>query len=451
MGGPGSLLLVVALGAATQGDGANAGWSEVVEWVRSNGGFVHDGFKENLTLHGGASVRGIVSNQALGAETTILEVPYKLWFTLDSFPEILNSDVEGCTQLRRFPAEADRMKLAAAIAVETKKGSASFHSPQLSLFPTLEDFRTFHPRLMGSALHADFAALPVTSISAQLQAMDQVVHDCFQRWERAPKSPVAGIHWDDVMAGRLNILTRSHNVTGTSALPVLIPAADMMNTDKASLLNTVWGETSNNISHPLYGPISELPGMEMLKGERKFTISTGKDGVGAGQELYESYCPHCDNSRMLLNWGVYLEANTNPLPQDPRVECAAKASSTTTGKSLREAAEHALDLGSLPTAQAAGWTAPRCRPEVLADPDQGPLRCALARLAWEHCAGAWGREAPKAARLNLKPTPALTAEGLVASLGAQEAAVLEHRDAYHSTFVSGSLPRRGLRRTLARQ
>lgn len=41
------------------------------------------------------------------------------------------------------------------------------------------------------------------------------------------------------------------------------------------------------------------------------------------------------------------------------------------------------------------WKAPRCKPEAVMNSDQGPIRCNLARLAWEYCSSTWGhKEAP---------------------------------------------------------
>merc|ERR1719198_758951 len=139
----------------------------------------------------------------------------------------------------------------------------------------------------------------------------------------------------------------------------LVPGADMLNVVKASNLNTAWSSSSADF----------------------FTVSSDAEPIGSGQELYESYCRHCDNIAMMKSWGVYLEDNPNAI-HDDRVNCTSSA-----GITMRRAAEAALQLGG-GNAMAPGWRSPRCKATVF-EAGQGPLRCSLARLAWEICSQSW--------------------------------------------------------------
>merc|ERR1719161_1601170 len=95
---------------------------------------------------------------------------------------------------------------------------------------------------------------------------------------------------------------------------------------------------------------------------------------------------------MMATWGVYLEDNGNPLKL--KAHCNAKADPSKPNKhgkfgSLKQAAEAMLDLKGVELARKEGWTAPRCR-SGLSCMDQGPMRCSIARLAFEHCKQEWG-------------------------------------------------------------
>jgi len=92
--------------------------------------------------------------------------------------------------------------------------------------------------------------------------------------------------------------------------------------------------------------------------------------VKAGEELFENYCGR-DNEKNMESFGVYLE--DNPIKPVTLDESACQA--------LQPMIQKSLDASS------AGTTAraPKCKATTLSDPDQGPLRCNLARLAYEQC------------------------------------------------------------------
>merc|ERR1719311_1197284 len=131
-------------------------------------------------------------------------------------------------------------------------------------------------------------------------------------------------------------------------------------------------------------------------------------------------------------WGIYLEDNTQKVADATRADC----------RQLRRATEDALDLGA-PGCAASGCgtgearlTAPRCRAATSKSPEQGPLRCSLARLAWESCSASWDHE-PAA-----KGAP-LVQEDARERPGASDMVRLIERSAIHGvdpSLVRGGLP-----------
>lgn len=378
----GALLVFFALQAhaeKTKGEYESA-WREMATLITENGGWVHEGLKSNSTLHGGNEVRGVVASESFPGWTTLLRVPQKLLFTLDNFPELQNAALEELTECKAAHErdDLDTMRIAAALALEERKGNASEFNWYLRGLPTLSDFRTFFPRFMETDLLTDFGELPAAKIAQKQQQHDLDIRACFLRWQQVPRSPVSEVHWDEIVEAMSRYRTRGYN-NGSNEMAVLVPGADLMNTEKLSRLNVVWKISNGSFS--------------------LITNST----VQPGSELYELYCDDCDNSFMMLVWGIYLEDNSNPLKGGPPVDCAARSNGGTV-KSLQEAAESVLDLDSLPAAQSNGWTAPRCHASSLASYKQGPLRCSLARLAWEYC---WQEWRPAAHESGAQPPLAL--------------------------------------------
>eukprot|EP00929_Paragymnodinium_shiwhaense_P081662 TRINITY_DN42798_c0_g1_i1.p1 TRINITY_DN42798_c0_g1~~TRINITY_DN42798_c0_g1_i1.p1 ORF type:complete len:229 (+),score=53.05 TRINITY_DN42798_c0_g1_i1:207-893(+) len=161
------------------------------------------------------------------------------------------------------------------------------------------------------------------------------------------------------------LLTRRYIFHGQSCL---LPAVDLINTAEAGRWNV-------DLQPKFYGDYEEVK-------------LQAKD-LPAGEEILIRFCPNpeCDNSYMLAQWGIYLEANTRllqPILERPAAQCDAPG--------LRKAAEASLRMeeGALQQARDAGWASPRCTSQQLASPEQGVLRCSLARLAWERCAEDWG-------------------------------------------------------------
>lgn len=351
-------------------------WSETAAWLAANGAEVDSLLRANVTSHGGASIRGVVSGARLGPAETLLRVPRKLWLTLEHFPELQRanlSKVPACVDLPGTGKGCSALKEVAAIAAETRKGDASFFAPYLRTLPTLAEIRSFHPLYAGTPIVADFGALSIVTYALRVQFSDNQTRDCFEAWRRSPERPsaLAGLSWGDYELALAWFRTRSYSVgLGEGAL---IPGSDLLNTAKRRSLNTAWSPDGG-----------------------VFTLRTSAS-VPAGAELFDTYCSTCDNERMLTNWGVYLEDNPNALSDNKTklIDCDAVnfLPGEGTADTLREAAEAALDLSptALSEARAEGWRSPRCR-RTLASP-QGPLRCSLARLAWEYCGRQWGSNA----------------------------------------------------------
>ena len=107
-----------------------------------------------------------------------------------------------------------------------------------------------------------------------------------------------------------------------------------------------------------------------------------KGPVAAGSELTNRFCTSdCNNRRMVFKWGIYFETNSNWFDDSDRTWC--------NNDKLRSEALLLLDSAlSSPSHKA-----PRCKKKIVGD--QAPLRCSLARLAWEYCSCRWdGKECP---------------------------------------------------------
>merc|ERR1719171_3013558 len=59
--------------------------------MRDNDAVVDPHLVGSATVHGGVSIRGVISTEALANKEILLQVPRKLWMVSDHFPEIENS------------------------------------------------------------------------------------------------------------------------------------------------------------------------------------------------------------------------------------------------------------------------------------------------------------------------------------------------------------------------
>lgn len=349
-------------GRATGGDD----WEDLAAWLRANGARVHRALKVSAARHGGFEVRGLLVNETLPKGAVLLRLPQQLWVGMHSFPELAAG--------RRLIRECERpgesiVTVAAGLALEARQGSASRYAPLLRMLPTLGDFRSFYPLLAEGPLLADFGELPVLrSLHAHDLMQMAEVEACFSAWRAAPESPLRGLSSEELLLFYYSLLTRRFEQSRSAVF--IMPAADILNTAKGPDINANW---------EFRGDAFEIKATQALQ---------------PGTELLSLYCKACDNELMLHNWGVYLEDNPYKLNAIEAVNCSAAWSRAerpgASAESLRAAALAVLEAESAEHAGREGWNAPRCRPAALAGLEQGPLRCSLARLAWEKCAEQWG-------------------------------------------------------------
>lgn len=289
----------------------------------------------------------------------------------ENFPEVRGVSLAAEPSCHGLDGVAeDGLKVAAAMALELRKGERSFYFPYLSTLPTLDDYRAFLPRLASDAVAAEFSALPIMKDIRDQQNEDRAAQQCFEAWQRQPQSLVSDVTWDDVYGALLNYHLRACRAQKNGDRTVshaMIPLFDFINTGRSKILNTEW---------------------VAVRKDQEFTAMLAK-GVEAGGELLENYCNDCLNDDMLLRWGVYLEDNENRFPRD-RVIVEAWGTSCGEAGGDELARMERMVAARLDVAGAeAGWASPRCLPSALAQ-EQGPLRCSLARLAWEQCVATRG-------------------------------------------------------------
>eukprot|EP00930_Biecheleria_cincta_P075395 TRINITY_DN6256_c0_g1_i1.p1 TRINITY_DN6256_c0_g1~~TRINITY_DN6256_c0_g1_i1.p1 ORF type:complete len:177 (+),score=25.49 TRINITY_DN6256_c0_g1_i1:186-716(+) len=142
--------------------------------------------------------------------------------------------------------------------------------------------------------------------------------------------------------------TRNYYLPHTQAR-VLMPISDMLNTAPKEELNTLWDDVGGDL----------------------FEVKANAS-LSRGSELYESYCQDCKNDGLMHGWGIYFERN--PLKVSHKEEV--------TPAFMRSISE------LLEPRPAEGMLAPRCKSSTLRE-TQGPILCALARLAWETYAPAF--------------------------------------------------------------
>lgn len=343
-------------------------WSMTSAWLRKFGASVNPKLQAQMKVHAGHRVRGVVANDTLKARETLLVIPKRLWLHENNWPSFRYAS--GPPNMS--PKDLSLLKLTAILASETVKGSDSQYAAFIQRMPTMEEFNVSHPRMARERLVSDFGALRLMSLMQVMQQVDTKLAQGFEDWKKMPEHPseLDSLTWEDMFRALLRVRSRRIAVEdGTSAL---IPAVDLMNTAADKDVNAVW--QPENIG---------------------FTVNAVKP-IEPGQEILIDYCSNCDNQKLLAQWGMYLEGNPNKLDPKKAPDCLSVRSDTT-GRPvvLREVAEAVLDLASQDAAGAADAKSgaagvPRCKEEGMQQLEQqGPLRCALARLAWEYCGDVW--------------------------------------------------------------
>lgn len=334
-------------------------FQSLAKWMTGRGASVDTNLKGGYAKHGGANIRGVLSAGSIKPGIALMKMPKDLWIWQNTtmFADLmaakakLATDVKACGLLD--PKVFTNLMMAAGLAREKAKGDASALKLALKSFPKLHDFESFHPRFAGTELLTDFKSLKFCDTIKELQAVDSKLQQCYTGVQsHLSAASLAGIGWPDVQEASMQIRTRAYG--NKDLLPdatVVIPLADLLNTAPNSHWNSQWHLTAD-----------------------MFTMTT-KAAIGANTELVESYCPQCDNRRMLSLWGIYLENN-----EHRGLNCSSEQASDSV---LKKAT-----LAVLEATKAPQLTAPRCKASVFST-KQGPLRCSLARLAWEACSPQW--------------------------------------------------------------
>lgn len=355
------------------GQADDGGFQEVMTWLKANGATANADLRSNVFKLGGANVRGVLTPNYMPDKTTLWVIPKRLWLVPSHFPNFAESKLPStCRRIKEH-----ELKFAAALAAETQKGKSSFYYTYLKHLPTTTDFRSFLPRMMEAGLQSEFAALPLVAEVQQSQADDKDIKACFEKWVKEDGSPARGLTWEQIQLGLNWINTRAFTMFqyfGTQDINALIPGADMLNTATNVGLNVEWHAS-----------------------ETEYTMQTGKP-VASASELRDPYCQDCDNIKMMKHWGVYMEDNPNPVP-NPVQQSDADICSGEGSNDMKQLTQAALQD---PASAATGWLSPRCRASTL-DKVQGPLRCSLARLAWETCSEHWEKgSTPNAALVEVR-------------------------------------------------
>jgi len=339
-------------------------------WLSEQGAFINGAIKVGDSHHGGALIRGIVAAHEIAENDKIVDIPRRLWFVLDRFPSIQKMDLSQLGSLcSQDTVTLENLKMAAAIALETKKGDASEFAPFLRVLPTLEEYWSFLPQRAEAPLLSEFGDLPVLGSVKLVQEADSKSEQCFSAWKRyeallpGSLAGLSSLTWPEMQLALARFRTRCYIVEEDNKL-AMIPGSDLFNTGEAEIINTEWDWEDGHF------------------------ILRAMEPIEKGTEVFDPYCESCDNDYMVNVWGVYLEKNKNELEHKGDMDCNSHAP-------LRRATEAALNLngGAVKagvTARAAGMTAPRCYDTTMRSLNQGPLRCSLARLAWEYCAEEWG-------------------------------------------------------------
>merc|ERR1719162_2728091 len=96
-------------------------------------------------------------------------------------------------------ARIEHMKNAIGMALETKKGEASFFAPYLRYLPKLEDYNEFYPRYMTAEVARDFDGLPLVRTVQAFQEKDEAIGKCFESWRTSGSNLMSTLTWQDML------------------------------------------------------------------------------------------------------------------------------------------------------------------------------------------------------------------------------------------------------------
>lgn len=278
---------------------AHDAWTAAATWLSKNGGYVHHALHGSMTSHGGKAFRGVVTSQALWPNESLIHVPKHMWMDIDTFQDLKQVELGvnmWCSSLDA--ARIEYLKNAVGMALETKKGEASFFAPYLRYLPKLDDYKEFYPRYMTAEVARDFRGLPLVRTVQAFQEKDEATRKCFESWKLSGGHLISTLTWQDVLQALSQFRTRVYGLhkeeaarRGSGPTLAIVPVADLLNTEKKELLNTEYQIPQTN---------------------NDFLVVTNRS-IARNGEVYDSYCMICNNEDMMSIWGVYLDTNQNRL------------------------------------------------------------------------------------------------------------------------------------------
>lgn len=342
-------------GAAAD-DGHVVTQERLTHWIHESGGFIHPALRINDTQHAGATIRGVITTEDLPAGTRIIKVPNACLAKWDRPP---GWEPKAATKkLREAKQNSEcwtnkglRMGLLFAVgcAMERRKGNASFYAPHYDSFTSVSDFKAILPRFADEATMKTFGE---KSEMWKSNVQTAVARWCLRVWTETDND-LAVLPWEDVEDCLVNYETRNYLLS-------VPPYTDMANTD-----------SNVNAAHSY-----KMEKSEGSKVAERFGIVHTLIPIPAGSEVTISYCSYCHNYEMVTKYGIYLEGNPNRITHYTTSWCSK----------LKKVALALLEDDRTSDVAVPGQTAPRCKQ---VHGEQAPLRCNLARLAWEHCGCKW--------------------------------------------------------------
>lgn len=428
-------------GAAGASADAEDAWHIFGHWLAASGEAPDARLAARPLVAAGLAERSLVAAGGhLPKGTVLAEVPKQMWIHLDNFPLLQRANLTQLPECSAMPdATLTTLKLAAAVAVETKKGNRSWFEAYLQQLPTFQDYHNTYPSFAGPVLLADFEALPLIRLVKHMHKVDDQLRICFQAWQQSGlRQPgalggdgppeFAQLHWADVTMGLMHVRTRGRSVSlGNTTTRALVPGTDFVNAALPASVNTRSAAQSDSANHSIW------------------RLSAAAD-VPAGGELREEYCSGCHNDAMMLLWGIYLDNNPNHVDLELGDLDPDYCMPVSRSAPLRDVVLGAFELDRSPEPLAPSYifmellraglhrasAALGCPPLAAKGPasEQAPLRCSLARLALEHCAETWAAHDFSSEALPRR----------AALLEEEDALIygnLSFRDAAHAALASG--------------
>jgi len=270
----------------------------------------------------------------------------------------------NCTLTRGLQRSLRKLKAMMLLAVERSKGRASDFVAYFDLLPSRAEQEESDLFFAGESILEDFAMLPVVNFWRRIQKEQyQELESCFHILRGLLEG--VEVEWKDV-EGLLRIHGSRHFNAKPADVEFLAPAADMVNTGRPEQLN---------LSPALIMTSPDAPQATLRLTASRF--------IAPGEELITSYFDSLDNEDVLFRWNMYLEGNPEILDASDEPCFDEQGTWRSATLSMLEPVTQELPV-------------PRCKAASLSS-FQGPLRCSLARLAFELCGQLWtSREPPRA-------------------------------------------------------